>query len=751
MSDVKLTLHQSYYEISNKDYENLNYNKQFKAFRKQPKLGDLKVELPNGKQLNYNFKNERFNLSTNGNVSELDDYGMPTNLVQDNKTKAYKLMLEFQYQNVALQNEELKHNLYKAPQISKTKTERLRSLDRAGIKESFKELTTFRADEQVQGAENEKGESILSTTGVRVIPKRYLRDLESSEDVSKDLFHSVMMMRKEAELYVERQRALGTVMALEEALLTRSRTDSKANEATNTMRMFNHFVNSNIFGNTEVQNFRVNLPIVGTVDVAKVLKSIHRFLRFKNLGFKLSIPMTSWITAEINLILEKHIGQYVDKGSMRLARKVLMKYSNEALGESLAVNKKSHISLLGEYMDSFQLETAYRNSQYSNAARWAGKASHILHTAGNYTPLTTSFLSFMIGRRVYGGNFVSFNTYKDMRRKEVDPVSGKQPSSKEIEADWNLLENKSYYSYLSTTNKKVEVDYNRMQADLNYPGTPEEFKAHYSQLRNNIMAESKKFVERIDGAIAQEERTYLQNHFLGQYTMTHKGWMAIAIQNRFKSGHTNFNSGVEEEGSYMTLARKTKELVNLTFGSIKKKEYKDLLKNFKNTYVNASETERFNMQRIAKDFGVMSALYLIMLGLRGFADDEENQDLWALQYTTYLSERVLNETKSSQFGLIGEMSKSMKEPIVGYENILKTLNVLTLFDTDEYKSGKYKGMTKAEGYIFDNFPGAKEIYLNRSGEAVRGQRSGYEYHNNPEDWNALSFLLSVEDSKTIFD
>src|SRR5690606_26042806 len=123
------------------------------------------------------------------------------------------------------------------------------------------------------------------------------------------------------------------------------------------------------------------------------------------------------------------------KGSMRLARKVLMKYSNEALGETLAVNKKSHISMLGEYMDSFQLETAYRNSQYSNAARWAGKASHILHTAGNYTPLTTSFLSFMIGRRVYGGNFVSYNNFKDQYKKQ-----NPNASTKDVNAEWNLLE-----------------------------------------------------------------------------------------------------------------------------------------------------------------------------------------------------------------------------------------------------------------------------------------------------------------------
>ena len=756
-SDVKLTLHQSYYEMNQEEYENKNFNKNFLAYREQPKLGDLDIEIKftevennqevvkKTKKLNYNFQNKNFMFQING-TAEVDDYGVPTNVANPNDPmfKAYKLMMEYHYKNLSLQKEERRRNLYRAPQVSRTTLDRMKQASKGNfkvIREGVKDLFTFRADEQIQGQEDEEGNSILATTGVRVVPKRYLRDLEEQADVTDDLFYSVTLMRKEAELFVERQRALGTVMALEEKMLTRGRVDSKANEASNTSRMFKHFVDSNIFGNTEVQNFRVNLPILGTVDMAKVLKVFHRFLRFKNLAYKLSIPITSWATAEVNLIMERYLGQYIDKGSVRLARKVLMKHSKDAITESLSVNKTSHISLIGEYLDSFNMERSFENAKYGTFGRALGKSAMGLNTAGNYTPLATSFLAFTIGRRVYGGKFMSYNMFKDAYRKTNPNVP-----SKDIDAQWNLMENKSFYSYLSTANKKVEVDYDRMQADLGLSNlSKEEFKQEYKKIYSSTITATKTFVERIDGALSQEQSSIIKNHFLFQYTSTHKDWLAISIQNRFKSGHLNFDAGMQEEGSYITLANKVKEAIDLTFGAIKKKDLKGLKKQLMDLYVEATPTERTNLRRLMKDFGIASALYVLMLGLRMFSDDEENQDLWALQYATYISERVLNETKSSQFGLFGEMVKSIKEPIVGIESIQKTLDVTTLWDTDEFKSGKYAGKTKAMGYLIDHLPGAKEVYTLRNGEAVGQTRRGYEFYNNPEDWNALAMFLTVDD------
>lgn len=748
--DVKVTLHQSYYEMTNDKFKNENHKTNFKAFRKQPKQGDITVNV-GAKQFKYNFKNERFLWKTQG-IQKLDEYGLPESIdPNDKQYQAYRSMLDMRMKSLEIMNEDKKTNLFRAPQVSMSLTERINALisrnkgnKKAILKESFRELINFRADEQVQGEEDSKGNSILKSTGVRVIPKRYVRDLETQADVTRDLFSSTMLFYKEAILYSERQKALGSVMALEEAMLTRKRKDSKAFEATNTGRMFKHYIDSNIFGNTEQVNFRVDLPIVGAVDVAKILKSLHKFLRFKNLAFKIAIPMTSWITAEVNLMLEKHIGQYLDKGSVRSARKVLMKHSNAALNESMKINKTSHISLIGEYMDSFDLERSYENSQFNVFGRFLGKFSMGLHTAGNYTPVTTSFLSYIIGRRVYGGNFLTFNNFKEQYRMDQE-AQGNKVSDKQIQAEWNALESKSFYSYLSTANKTVDVDLDRMRVDLGFQGTQEEFEKSYRQIHRDIMGETKKFVERIDGNISQEERTWLQNHFMGQYTMTHKAWLSIGIANRFKSNHLNFNSGIQEEGSYVTMARKMKEFMNETFGAVKRKDFKSIKNTFTDLYLKANATEKANMRRVAKDFGVVSALYLLVLGLRGFADDEENQDLWAVQFTTYLSERTLNETTSTSLGIFEEMANSIKEPVVGFSNILKTLNVFTLFDTDEYKSGKYQGLSKGTGYLIDNFPGLKETYILRSGSSVEQTRRGYEYYNDPHDWNLLALFLEIED------
>lgn len=733
--DVKVSNNFSYYEMGEIEFKNKNYREDFEGGPRQPKLS----QYSNSKFIQmFNPKMDANNnpiLDTEGNIEATTNKEL---------FELYKEYINFQKDTLRSYGELGLHNLYLAPQISKTefnKTVDILKNPKGALKDMWQDFLRFRIDEQVFGDEVNKGEAFVKNTGFRVIPKYFLNRLSDKEFVSEDLFYTSVLMAQQAELYKAKKDRFSEFATLNDKALNRSYPAGKSAEATNTYKMFKSYMDYNLFGVKERKNWRVNLPVLGQVDVTKVINKLHNWLRNNSLGRNFIVPITSWMTAEASLIIERLLDQYVDSGSYKLARKEFYRLSTPAMKESLNLNSRAKLSLMGEYFGIFDLDRRFENSMYGKAPRVLSKSMYILHTAGNFVPLSKAMLSQLYGNRVYNNKIVDFEQFKVIYNTSV----GNKASVKDIAAAWSKLESKSFYNYLITEDKNgnplptVSYDFDALARDMNRTND-EEFRKDFRNIELGVISKTKKLIERIDGQITNEERTTLQRDVLGRFTMTHKGWLAISAANRFKRRHINFQTGKVEEGTYVTAANYFVDSINMGY---KKGKLKGIMKEFKDAYVNGDETTRKNLERIGKEILFLSGIFLLTIFLSSWADDEE--DLWEAQLSAYLFERTTTEVASSQLGVFGEFYASFKEPLVGLQKIENLAKISDLLDTSVTARGRYRGLTKQEVYLIKNITGAKPMFDVWSAENLKSQRDSYDYFNKEEALIPVAWVIDEED------
>lgn len=704
--DVRISVSFDYLDSQDDTILNSNRIKDFKGGYQQPSLQKKPTVLGRS----FDFENK--------NWSEVKK--------SKKLSKLHEMYVEFQEQTLQSLGEKGTHNVYLAPQVSKTRMEGFSRILKGNntkqtINEWIQEAVNFRVDELAQGEEVD-GRSLFNS-GIRVIPKYYLNSLEEVTDVSTDLFYSSMLMAQQAELYRNRKEKYSEISALHDATLSKNRSypEGKASEASNTYRMFKSQMDYALFGVQEVARLRVNLPILGQRDLTKTIKTIHRWKQNLSLALTPIIPATSMFTAHAQLFMERLVKQYVDPHSANLAMREFRKIGMSAVDEAFEVNSKSKLSVMGEYFGIYDLDNRFKDSQYGKVTRTLGKSMYILHTAGNFTPLSQGMLSTLYGNRVFAGKLVDFNQFKKIKQAE-----NKSHSPRDIERSWEDL--KPMYDYIKTESGTVEYD-PQIYKDLNI--SQEEFR----NLELGVISKNKALVEKIDGQIRPENRVWLQRNFLGNFVMTHKGWLSIATSNRFKGRHISLTTGQVEEGTYVSAGRYFKNVIE---------KFKTLnVKAFKHAYLNATETERLNMQRVAKEMGVLSALYALGILVSGYADEDD--DAYLLQMTSYLFDRTVNETISAQTGIVAELYNSISSPIVGLQQVANASKVYELGSDDVITRGRYAGLTERERYLIRNIVGGKALYDVWDAKNLKSQRDSYKFFNDDNSYfNPISYILTED-------
>ena len=706
--DVRISVSYDYLDVNDSDILNSNREKDFKGGWQQPSL----VSTPQVFGRVFNFNNEKWSeVANNPKLKELHD-----------------LHVNFQYESLKSFGVEGSHNVYLAPQVSKSRMEKLDNIvhgknKKATVKEWVQELRNYRVDELVQGEEVE-GKSLYNS-GIRVIPKYYLNKLEKVTDVSSDLFYSTMLMAQQAELYKNRKEKYSELATIEDTFLNRIYPEGKSAESTNTYKMAKSQLDYALFGVQETKRLRVSLPIIGQRDLTKTISTVRKWKQNLSLALNPVVPLTSMFTAQTQLFIERLVGQYVDGDSYNKARNEFRKVALDGFNESLEINSQSKISILGEYFGIYDLDNRFQNSKYNKYVRSLGKSMYGLHTAGNYVPLTQGMLSILYGNRVYDGRIVDFNQYKSLKNGEGKDI-------KEIKQSWK--NEKPFYDYIEVKDGKVTYNEN-LYKDLKVD-SQEDFR----NLELGLIAKGKKIIERIDGQIKPEERTALQRHFLLSFIGTHKGWLMIATANRFKGQHINLQTGQLEEGTYVSAGKYFSRVIE-NFAALD-------IKALKTAYEQASPLERQNLSRIVKELGVLSAIYVLGMFLVGYADDEKDET-FGVQFSAYLTDRLINETSSAQLGVVGELYNTIKQPVVGLQQVTNALKVRELVTgSKEITRGRYAGLTERERYVLRTLVGAKVAYDLSSAKNLKSQRISYEFFNEDNDYyNPIAYLLSREDFK----
>ncbi len=692
-TNVRISVSFDYLDNQQSDILNPNKTKDFKGGGFEPKLNMQTKPVVFGRE--FDFNNKKWDEIENNSKSK----------------ELHEIYIKFQEDTLESLNLKGDHNVYLAPQISKTRMEGIANIFKGKnvgdtANEWIQEFKNFRIDEMVQGEEIDG--KALYASGIRVIPKYYTKPLETMTDVSSDLFYSTMMMAQQAELYKQRKQSYSEFSVLSDAMEQRRYPDGKSATAANSYKMFKSQMDYALFGVQEIARLRVNLPIVGQVETTKVIKWVHKWKQNLALAFTPIVPLTSMFTAQAQLLMERYVKQYIDPNSANKAMAEFRKIGGGAMGESFDINSKAKLSVLGEYFGIFNLENRFKDSQYNATTRTLGKSMYILHTAGNFLPLSQGMLSVLYGHRVYANKLVDYNQYL-----EISNAQG--ITKKDAENKWKELN--TMYDYIKTDNGTVEYD-SKIYTDLGV--TQEEFR----NLELGVIAKGKKIVERIDGQIKTEERTMLQRHFLGSFLMSFKGWLSIGTSNRFKNGHLNLQTGQWEEGSYKSLGKYMFNVVNM----LAKADFSAL----KKAYIEGSDSERLNIQRCLKELGGLTAIFMLYTLAKGWGDDEPEN--WGAQFSSYMAQRLYNETLSSQQGIIGEYYKTAVTPIVGIEQLAATAKVWESWSGEEIVRGRYSGYSKAERWWIRNVAGMKAYNDLSSAKNLKSQRDSYEFFSKDAEY-----------------
>lgn len=727
IDNVVLSNHFTTYEGNESEFINEKYDRRQTGERYQANLS------------NPAFRNQAF----------MDKVGMKYDnekgVIKDpnnNYQKAYDTYMEYKLKMMNLYEATSEMSLYDKINVRQTTFDSVSKAitgkkTKSIIKEYFKDFVSFRVDEMELGDTDTKGELIRNKTNMKTFPKPFVRKLEDSNTRTDDSLFAIATFSKAAHTFDSRTQYFGDIMALKNSIIDRGAIDGKDAESTNTYKMAQNYINSVLFGINETANRKVRVPLIGEVDIAKVISKLHSFVRWKNLSNNFVVPLTSYFTARIGLDIEYRTEQYVDKDSVKMARKRFNRSFLTAGKEAFSLESKNYLNVLGEHLGLFDFSARFENANKGKFARFLAKIGFGLHTAANFEPLSMAMMANLYGHRLYGKDFVDFNTYKKLVNK----------SDKEARASWATLENKTFAEYLKVEDGNVKYNIKKFKEDTGINSTGEA-QSHFKEILTAVTNRGKKLVERIDGTIKSEERTMLQRNFFGKFIMTHKAWLAIALANKFKSKQFNFNTMMEEEGAYVTGFRKIGEAIGSAYNFARGKGgLNEVWANI--TGRNDEEYVRANMKRIGIETATASTLMLLAMFMSGYADDEEQADNYMAQFSAYMFLRMTNEQNSQQFGIGDEVYKTLKDPIVGLTQIGDIFNLKRLFSTKEVETGKHKGIPGYQAWLLDNYSPMKQFNQLRDSKNLKRQRNSYEYFNSKTDNQILAFLLSQEDVNNI--
>ncbi len=254
------------------------------------------------------------------------------------------------------------------------------------LQEILKDTFNYRIDDLEYGAE-ENGVDITKATDAKIVPTFYTKKLENAGDVTEDLFYSYLAMTNQSVLNRLRKEGLSDVIALEDKMIQRVSPDGKAIQSTRNYKMMKSAIDFNYFGRKETRKFKAKLPIIDKeVDFTKVLRKLNSYVKFRNLGLNVIVPFTSAITGEVNLQIERKIGEYISSDALTLASKEFRNLAPEAANSknSLAYNDKSKLNVLGEFLQVYEMSNKAANAKYPTLMRWIPQAGTVLPQMGHF-------------------------------------------------------------------------------------------------------------------------------------------------------------------------------------------------------------------------------------------------------------------------------------------------------------------------------------------------------------------------------
>lgn len=601
--------------------------------------------------------------------------------------------------------------VYSIPQISKDMPERAKMIfegNGASVVENwFRDTFTDVVDESIYG-NTDNNEQPVEEERPKMIPRYYLNELESANDVAHDLVSSFSHLVAQANLYAEKKDTYGYVMGLEQMLLRQRFEGGRKPESTKAYGLFKSFLDDHWHG-IRTNMKRTTINIFGyDIDITKAVNAIERFASSMDIGFSLPVAITGAFTGNINMIIEGLVGQYIDRSSLNYASKEFRRLSPSYISEIGDIDRTNKMYVLGERMGAFSFRNRVYGAGFSKAVRIGTRGvMYKLIESLTYNLHPTLLISVMDGARLYEGRFVTKAQLQEI-------LKGKNKES-ELPSLWESLRKNSLWNSITVENGQMKPAEGL---------TMEQVKQGMDMQRNKLRS----LMNIVDGSLNEEQRTAAARNYVMRLMTTHRGWLPLAGQRIFKRHQYNFMTNQMEEGyivSLMNLIRRIRDL-----GS--EKGYVNFFKRVKEAWDSAPTVEeKLNLMRMMVYSGFWAVGIAMIYALMGWSDDDK--DDWMAQFATYIGLRAINEVSSNipVFYMFG-MADIINDPFPMGRKLLDLVTPSN-YSLDKVETGVYEGETKLWRLLAKQ-TFIKQLYSNRTAEDVRQTMQWWLQTNTPVMW-----------------
>lgn len=571
---------------------------------------------------------------------------------------------------------------YRVPRISRTQLEKVKALvdsPISAIKETIKDFTSYRVDE-TDAPRDVTGKNIITLGEVRTLPRYYETELEDPTNQTQDYLGALAKDTQQAFLYKNRKEVETKVLATLQQMEMQQFEEGKQGSESNAYSKLKEYTDAMFYDrawNNEVKFRAFNK----TIYLSKLFGSFNRLFSNTNLAYNIFVDITGMTTSALTRFTIGNSNEYFRKSSLNFANTEVTSMNAELLAEAGNLRKTSRMIRILETIGIKNPTDRIENTRFSRGVRLLGKSPYAGADISNLTNTSRVVVAMLKDHRLVtlenGENrFLNFNEYERLLRSQD---STKNMTIPEIEESFDALADKSLYD-LATFEYGIHIS-----DTANVP------QDEADRLQNTLYQKVGNVVEIADTVIGRENRTWMQRNPLLKLMTTHKGWLAIGLDRAFKSPQFNLRANTYEAGRYNAISRLLQEAYQ-NVGSLNPMKIAMECRRL------ANEPGELNYNTYLTYAKLEAALLTVMtalgVGVLAATEDDDAEDLWALQFAGFMYIRTLSELNSiSGFGLGGAVKDTFEQPFVSATYITRLLD-LSNYSTEEVRSGKYAGLPK---------------------------------------------------------
>lgn len=623
---------------------------------------------------------------------------------QDN-LKIYIDMMDMHLVNLEKKNALKDRNIFLRPQMRKT------NLERTGdtlMKQDRKTQVSDWFNESVQNREDDMVDYYKSSS----IPKKGLYRLKDDE-ITNDILGSLAWDNYESNLYEQRTNNYSIALKSLRGLESSEFTNGKKATETNTYHVAKEMLDYNFFGKTTTM--KIETTILGKkIDFAKILLAFRNFSTKMALSLSPIVSVTNVLSGLTQHAIIKWVGKNIYSPADDRATKMVAGMLASSIKDVGSISPSSKMNKLLYSFGIYNSAERFKNSDLSAPIRLLPETFFAGMSVGNFGMQSRVLMSKLMEIRLVDGEFKTWRSFSISEK-----LNNPNITKSELRDKFNSFEENSMYDYLDDNG-----DFNTKALEKDgYKGNIELDKA-------DAMAKIQDIAEQVTMEMQSHNQGSGARSPLWSFVLGLKKWMIMSSTSMFSKRRFDDDSDAEEEG----LIYGFRDMFNVGLKLIKEG------KSLSDSYKDLDEVSQKNMRTITMSSMAIAGSYIIASMLKGAADDDDEKDNYALQLSTYLALRNLNEVFSGNIGIGNSYYEALQSPIMTLgtvKNLAGALNVSKIGET--VSRGKYKDMDKYVAGLV-KLTWAKNLYAVKDAETIGETRRGYEFFTAQ---NAMYHILTL--------